>query len=636
MALRNYRSKQAENLKTAVSGLDKEPVKSKKNKASTVVVVSVIVFGVFMAICNFVKDGLNAWVPQILKDTYGFGDSLSIVLTLVMPMFGLFGSMTVVALSKAVKNDVAVNLILFVAFAANKTGEIHMKKEITILKDEVWYLGVINEAEGYPLTERSDYFLDLTFNRYFNQVNPIFLSNKGRYIWLEDGGKVRFYDGKIIVEAEEIDFFDGGKTLKDASVAASEKHYPPSGKMPDERVFSAPQYCSWVAFLCRQNQKDLLTYAHSIVDNGFKPGILIIDDTWQRDYGVWDFNKEYFPTPKEMVDELHDLGFLVVLWLAPYISPDNQISEDYTLSIGEHLNKDTLIMNGEDDPRIVHWWDGFSVALDFKKQAATDWINLVTERLTEKYGIDGFKLDGGDPIYYGEDYKDANLQNSLWIDKVNVPIKEARSCFKLAGKPILQRLNDKKHAWKSGKEKNFLGLSSLLPCMLTQGLAGYTFGCADMIGGGAYCDFVDKSRLNNELIIRWCEASSLFPMVQFSYDVWNHEQDGLKDCCKKAMALREKFLPYITELIKESAKTGVPAIRYLEYEFPGQGLEKITDEFMLGDKYLVAPVLEKGKTEREVIFPSGRWQDIDDGKIYEGKAKCPAPIDKLPVFLKLD
>ena len=83
-------------------------------------------------------------------------------------------------------------------------------------------------------------------------------------------------------------------------------------------------------------------------------------------------------------------------------------------------------------------------------------------------------------------------------------------------------------------------------------------------------------------------------------------------------------------------RTGVPAIRYLEYEFPGQGLEKITDEFMLGDKYLVAPVLEKGKTEREVIFPSGRWQDIDDGNIYEGKAKCPAPIDKLPVFLKLD
>ncbi len=110
MALRNYRSKQAENLKTAVSGLDKEPVKSKKNKASTVVVVSVIVFGVFMAICNFVKDGLNAWVPQILKDTYGFGDSLSIVLTLVMPMFGLFGSMTVVALSKAVKTTLPLTL----------------------------------------------------------------------------------------------------------------------------------------------------------------------------------------------------------------------------------------------------------------------------------------------------------------------------------------------------------------------------------------------------------------------------------------------------------------------------------------------------------------------------------------------
>lgn len=89
-----------------------------KKKASGLVLASLIIFGVFMAICNFVKDGLNAWVPQILKDTYGFGDSLSIVLTLVLPVVGLFGSMTVVALAKAVKNDVAVNLILFAASAA--------------------------------------------------------------------------------------------------------------------------------------------------------------------------------------------------------------------------------------------------------------------------------------------------------------------------------------------------------------------------------------------------------------------------------------------------------------------------------------------------------------------------------------
>ena len=59
------------------------------------------------------------------------------------------------------------------------------------------------------------------------------------------------------------------------------------------------------------------------------------------------------------------------------------------------------------------------------------------------------------------------------------------------------------------------------------------------------------------------------------------------------------------------------------------------DQFMLGDKYLVAPVLEKGATEREVVFPEGKWIDIDDGKVYKkGKHKVYAPIDKLPVFEK--
>lgn len=509
-----------------------------------------------------------------------------------------------------------------------------MKQIIQYLKDEVWYCGTVACSERYPISADDVFDLDMTSNASNNQMNPVCLSNKGRYIWMEDGGTIRFGKGTITAEGGKIVFDDGGKTLKDASLRACFAHYKPTGKTPDPKVFSAPQYCSWVVFLCRQTQESILSYARSIVGKGFKPGLLIIDDTWQKDYGVWDFNREYFPDPKAMTDELHRLGFTVLLWLCPYVSPDNQFESEYSLSIDHHLQSNHLIRNGA-EPRIVHWFDGYSAALDFRNAETIGWMDSVVKRLQTVYGIDGFKLDAGDPPYYGKDYPFGNLQNMLWIDKVDVPIKEARSCFGLAGKPILQRLNDKRHLWKS-EGTDSLGLSALIPSMLTQGLVGYFYGCADMVGGGCYSDFLHKENLDPELIVRWAQVSCLFPMVQFSYDVWNHEENGLREYCDRAMALREKLLPYLTGLIVGSSVTGMPAVRFLEYEFPGEGLASVTDEFMLGDRYLVAPVLEKGKTERKVIFPKGKWRDIEDGTVYTDMrcAVVPAPIDKLPVFEK--
>ena len=149
-------------------------------------------------------------------------------------------------------------------------------------------------------------------------------------------------------------------------------------------------------------------------------------------------------------------------------------------------------------------------------------------------------------------------------------------------------------------------------------------------------DFIDKSNLDDELIIRWCQASALLPMIQFSLDVWNRKQNGVAECCRKALDLRERLLPYILEKLETASHTGEPMVRYLEYEFPNCGLASVTDEFMLGEKYLVAPVLEKGKTGREVIFPSGRWRDIEDLTEYgEGSHFVSAPIDKLPVFERI-
>ena len=79
-------------------------------------------------------------------------------------------------------------------------------------------------------------------------------------------------------------------------------------------------------------------------------------------------------------------------------------------------------------------------------------------------------------------------------------------------------------------------------------------------------------------------------------------------------------------------------MRAMFLEFPeDKKCWELDDQYMFGSKYLVAPVLGAGVTEREVYLPEGKWEDIRDGKVYEGgcTVKSPAPIDSIPVFKRV-
>ena len=90
-------------------------------------------------------------------------------------------------------------------------------------------------------------------------------------------------------------------------------------------------------------------------------------------------------------------------------------------------------------------------------------------------------------------------------------------------------------------------------------------------------------------------------------------------------------------LVREAFASGEPIVRSLEYEFPHQGLHNIMDAFMLGDKYLVAPVVIKGAVLRTVKLPTGKWKYID-GTLYEGgqEVTVDAPTETLPIFEKIE
>lgn len=62
----------------------------------------------------------------------------------------------------------------------------------------------------------------------------------------------------------------------------------------------------------------------------------------------------------------------------------------------------------------------------------------------------------------------------------------------------------------------------------------------------------------------------------------------------------------------------------------------LSSEYMLGDKILVAPVIVKGATSRNVYLPAGRWRDGNNGTIIAGPKNFiyDAPIDVLPFFIR--
>ena len=93
---------------------------------------------------------------------------------------------------------------------------------------------------------------------------------------------------------------------------------------------------------------------------------------------------------------------------------------------------------------------------------------------------------------------------------------------------------------------------------------------------------------------------------------------------------------YILSVARQSASTGEPIVRSMEYAFPHQGYERVNDQFLLGDLILVAPVLEKGASQRAVMLPAGAWEGID-GKQYAGPCRMVVPVapDQLCYFEKV-
>lgn len=510
--------------------------------------------------------------------------------------------------------------------------------ELKILDGEYWWAGLSALGHQTPYSASTKVTHDLWGDNKGNQAQPLLISNKGRYVWSEQPIKYEFDHGRVTVTTRQGEILSGteGDNLNDVHGFVSKAFFPSNGKIPDPLLFTHPQYNTWIELMYDQNEDDILKYAKAIIDNGFPPGVLMIDDNWQENYGIWEFSPRRFKDPKGMMDQLHAMGFKVMLWVCPFVSPDSvvfrQLAEDGLLLLDPQKSQEILWANTKNKAAIIRWWNGASACLDLSNPQTQAWFKERLDHLVNEYGVDGFKFDAGDAGFYtggivsrDPDAKPNDHTTFFAEFGLNYPLNEYRASWKMAGLPLAQRLRDKAHRWSD--------LEKLIPDLMSQSMMGYAYTCPDLIGGGEYRSFLSGAAIDEELIVRSAQVHALMPMMQFSVAPWRILSKENKEICLEMAQLHRNMGDTILALARQSSKTGEPIAKPMALVYPDGGYETVKDQFLLGEDILVAPVVTKGTRSRSVILPKGKWL-ADDGTTYTGKQTITidVPLKRLPYF----
>jgi alpha-glucosidase (family GH31 glycosyl hydrolase) len=183
------------------------------------------------------------------------------------------------------------------------------------------------------------------------------------------------------------------------------------------------------------------------------------------------------------------------------------------------------------------------------------------------------------------------------------------------------------------------GLASLATDMLNRGIGG-AYGFITDIGG--YFD-VFSGPTTKELFLRWAEWAALSPTFRLHGSVaagthtpWSYDAETVA-IYKRLSHLHLRARPLILRLWRRAHRTGMPIARPLWLAFPGDPRAADQDQqWMLGPRVLVAPVVEQGALGREVYFPRGCWRSPETGLRVRGPraAEVAAPLDRLPYFFR--
>ena len=184
---------------------------------------------------------------------------------------------------------------------------------------------------------------------------------------------------------------------------------------------------------------------------------------------------------------------------------------------------------------------------------------------------------------------------------------------------------------------SFENLRRTLRAGLNMSLMGFAYWTADVFGL--------SGKTTPETHMRYAQWALFSPIARYflrpdridkTRKPWSHNAQVFESF-KRHVELRYRLLPYYHQLGWEAWQTGIPHMRPLFLEFPGdERLLPVFDQVMLGSALMLCPVVQSRARKRRVIFPAGTWYDFwTDEKIEGGpNGQVDAPIDRLPLFVR--
>lgn len=392
-------------------------------------------------------------------------------------------------------------------------------------------------------------------------------------------------------------------------------HLPPLwslGYMQSHRTLASREEVLGIAKTFREKKLpcDALIY----LGTGFCPS------GWNTGHGSFTFNADVFPDPKEMFEEFHAEHFKVVLHAVPPYDFHGKITDTGSAA---HALGDA----------VPYWADHMPV---------------------EEVGVDGWWPDEGDLLPVT-----ARLERNemYWDGQAQAHPERRPFALNRNGYAGLQRYG---WLWSGDVDSTWKTLAAQIMNGMNVGLCGIPYWGTDTGG------FVPTHELTPELYVRWFQFSAFCPLFRshgrawklrlpWGWDMgtpgplegaerlggWPRPQDlhdaRVEPICRKYLDLRYQLLPYIYSSVEQTHRTGLPLMRALWIGWPkDERAVTIADEYMWGDHFLVAPVLEAGAAHRTTYLPRGAWWDFWSNQRVEGEADVTREVDlsTMPLYVR--
>jgi len=329
-------------------------------------------------------------------------------------------------------------------------------------------------------------------------------------------------------------------------------------------------------------------------------------------FADFDWNPTLFPDPVDQIKALARQGLHIVGIRKPRAGNS------------ENLKMARRLPTNPDDPNNPNIR---TRNIDYSNPAARAWWEQNNRKFFEA-GMSGFWNDEGETSY--TEYSYWNLAGEDLLKQVdpNARFWSLNRSFA----PGLQRFGAA--AWTGDIHPDWETLARTPGQLLSYSLSGMPYSACD-IGG-----FFDNP--TPELLIRWMQAGVFFPILRSHSHLdstprfpWLYGQDA-EAAIGKALNLRYQLIPYYYSLAFENDLTGVPLMRPLVMEFPGDDkVADMTDEWLMGKGLLVAPVLSQGGS-RDIYLPNERWFRFGATSSIQGPQTLHAisKLDEIPIYVR--